>query len=86
MRALAPISSDLVGCVEGAPLLQTQADGEIGRGCLMIRKYVLAPMVACQGVCEVTLVRGDAVQRKGSSMRGVADVVGWGWTGQEAHR
>jgi hypothetical protein len=52
----------------------------------MIRKYVSAPMVACQGVCEVTLVRGDAVQRKGSSMRGVADVVGWGWTGQEAHR
>jgi hypothetical protein len=36
MRALAGISSDLFGCVEGAPLP------------LMICKYVVAPMVACR--------------------------------------
>jgi hypothetical protein len=36
-------------------------------------------MVACQDVCEVVHVRGDAVQPEGSSMRDVADIVGWRW-------
>jgi hypothetical protein len=43
----------------------------------VISKYVVAPMVACRGVCEEIRVRDDAVQPKGSSMRDVADIVGW---------
>ena len=42
----------------------------------MIYKYVVAPMVACQDVCEDVRVGGDAVQPEGSSMRDVADIVG----------
>lgn len=75
MRALAQIFSDLAGCVEGAPLLQ-----HVGRqwtSCLVICKCVVAPMVACRGVCEVIRARGDAVRPKGSSVRDVADIVSW---------
>jgi hypothetical protein len=45
----------------------------------VICKYVVAPMVACQDVCEVVRVRGDAVQPEDSSLRDVADIVGWRW-------
>jgi hypothetical protein len=38
------------------------------------------------GVCEDVRVGGDAVQPKGSSMRDVADIVGWRWADQEAHQ
>jgi hypothetical protein len=43
----------------------------------MIHQYVLASAVACQDVCDKILERGDAVQPKGSSVRDVADIVGW---------
>jgi hypothetical protein len=75
MRALARISSDLVGCVKGAPL--PQHVGDSGQGCLVISKYVVAPMVACQDVCKEIRVRDNAVQLKGSSMQDVADFVRW---------
>jgi hypothetical protein len=75
MRALARISSDLVRCVEGAPLLNTWGDS--GQDCLVICKCVVALMVACRDVCEVICAKDDAVERKGSSMRDVADIVGW---------
>jgi hypothetical protein len=45
----------------------------------VICKYVVASMVACQDVCEVVRVRGDAVQPESSLMRDVADIVGWRW-------
>jgi hypothetical protein len=43
----------------------------------VISKCVVAPMVACRGVCEEIRVRDDAVQPEGSSMRDVANIVGW---------
>ena len=77
MRALARISSDLVGLCQRGPIPSTQGGGDSGQGCLVISKYVLAPMVACRGVCEEIRVRDDAVRPEGSSMRDVADFVGW---------
>lgn len=44
---------------------------------LMIRKYVVALMVTCRGACEEIRMRDDAVQPEGSSMRDVANIVGW---------
>jgi hypothetical protein len=43
----------------------------------VISKYVVAPTVAFWGVCEEIRVRSEAVQPEGSSMRDVADIVGW---------
>jgi hypothetical protein len=77
MRALARISSDLVGLCQRGPIPSTQGGGDSGRGCLVISKCVVAPMVACRGVCEEIRVRDDAVQPEGSSMRDVANIVGW---------
>ena len=76
MRALTQISSDLVGCLEGGPLLQHKG-GDSGQGCLMIHKYVVAPIIACQIFCEVIRVKDDAIQPEGSSMRDVANIVDW---------
>jgi hypothetical protein len=42
----------------------------------MIRKYVVAPMVAYRGVCEEIRVRDDAVQPEGPLMRDVANIAG----------
>ena len=58
-------------------VLRRNGGGDSGQGCLVISKYFVAPMVACRGVCEEIRVRGDAVQPEGSSMRDVADFVGW---------
>jgi hypothetical protein len=75
MRAPTQVSSDLVGCVEGAPLPQhverqwTRLSGDL---------YVCGGTYGSMpGVCEDVRVGGDAVQPKGSSMRDVADIVGW---------
>jgi hypothetical protein len=43
----------------------------------VISKYVLASMVACRGVCEEIRVRDNAVRPEASSIRDVADIVGW---------
>jgi hypothetical protein len=86
MRALARTSSDLVRLYQKGPIPSTLGGGDSGRGCLVISKYVLAPMVAWQGVCEEIRVRDDAVPPEGSSIRDVADIVGWRWADQEAHR
>ena len=56
---------------------QRKGGGDNGQGCLVICKCVGAPMVACRDVCEEIRARGDAVQLEGSSMRDVADFVGW---------
>jgi hypothetical protein len=47
---------------------------------------VMATMVACRGVCQEVRARDDAVQPEGSSMRDVADIVGWLWAYQKAHQ
>jgi hypothetical protein len=71
------ISSDLVGLCQRGPIPSTQGGDDSGRGCLVNSKYVVAPMVACRGVCEEIRVRDDAVQPGGSSTRDVANIVGW---------
>ena len=71
------MSSDLVGLCQRGTTPLTQGGGDSGRGCLMIHKYVVAPMVACQGVCEEIRVGDDAVQPKGLSMQDVADIINW---------
>jgi hypothetical protein len=43
----------------------------------MVRKYVVAPMVACRGVCEEIRVRDNVVRPEGSSIRNVANIVAW---------
>jgi hypothetical protein len=67
------ISSDLVGCVEGAPLPQhlrrqwTRLSDDLE---VCVGTYSSMP-----GVCEDVRVGGDAVQPKGSSMWDVANIV-----------
>ena len=65
MRALARISSDLVGCVEGATVDEA--------GC--VTAVLCGTNRSMPGVCELIRVRGDAVRPEGSSMRDVANVV-----------
>jgi hypothetical protein len=48
MRSLARTSSDLVGLCQRGTTPLPQGGGDSGRGCLMIHKYVVAPMVACR--------------------------------------
>jgi hypothetical protein len=63
-------------CQRGTtPSMRTGADS--GRDCLAACKYCVTPTTACRGVCESFRAKGDAVQPEGSSMPGVADVVGW---------
>ena len=85
MRALARISSDLVGCVEGAPLLRHGVGATVDEAVSMTI-VLCGTDSSMPGVCEVIRVRGDAVQSEGSSMWDVANIVGWRWANQKARR
>jgi hypothetical protein len=77
MRTLARFSLDLIGLCQRGTKSSTQGRGDSGRGCLMIHEYVVAPRLACRGVCEEIRVRDDAVRPEGLSMRNVRNTVGW---------